>query len=69
MAVPTILFYPNKEKLSKKTNLIPIYLRIRNGAVKTEVKLQAFVTPADEAAYWNSRIQWLVKPHTNVNLQ
>ena len=67
MAVPTILFYPNKEKLSKKTNLIPIYLRIRNGTVKTEVKLQAFVTPADEAAYWDGRIQRLAKYPNKVN--
>ena len=67
MAVPTILFYPNKEKLSKKTNLIPIYLRIRNGKVKTEVKLHAFLSLADEEAYWDSLTQRLAKPKNKVN--
>ena len=43
MIAPSILFYPNMDKKSKKFFLIPIYLRIRNGKLKTEVKLDAYL--------------------------
>jgi len=44
MASPTIVFYPNHGKKSRRTNLIPIYLRIRNGKSKTEVKLDVSIS-------------------------
>jgi hypothetical protein len=66
MTAPTIVFYPNTQKVSKKSNLIPIYLRIRNGKSKTEVKLEAYLDPND-LHYWDDLTMRLNKPNNRVN--
>ena len=66
MATPTILFFPNVGKQSKKSQLIPITARIRNGRLKTEVNLEAYLTK-DDLQFWNVFTQRLDKPNNRVN--
>ena len=51
----TISFYPNESKQSKKSNLIPIYLRVLHQQTKREKRLNISIKE-NELANWNYQI-------------
>jgi len=61
-----ITFYPNELKKSKKTGLIPIYLRISKGNSKNETRLDATITDK-ELKFWNKMTQRLDIANNDVN--
>ena len=48
-----IVFYPSIERISKKAQHIPIYLRISRGSTKTEVRLPIHISKSD-FGYWDN---------------
>jgi len=66
MPKPIIVFFPKIEKKSKKSNLIPLIVRIRNGKQKTEATLDVQLDPND-LVFWNPITQRLDKPQNRIN--
>lgn len=65
MATPTLKFYANNTKISKKEGLIPVYFRIIHKAKKIEGKLPFHLTKA-EANTW---VKDYINPESNLNLE
>lgn len=65
MAKPTLKFYANSTKISKKEGLIPVYFRIIHKAKKIEGKLPFNLTKA-EANTW---VKDYINPESNLNLE
>jgi hypothetical protein len=62
----TILFYPNKEKRSKKNNQIPIYLRLLHQGSKKEKRLNVSIKDS-ELFLWNEALCKLNKKDAPIN--
>ncbi len=58
MKAAKIVFFPNVSKKSKKTNDLPIYIRISKGTTKAEAKLDVALKES-ELANWNAFTQRL----------
>lgn len=52
----TLTFYPNDRKQSKRTNKIPIYVRLRKDRIKSEGRTNWTITPV-ERSKWNNTIE------------
>lgn len=61
-----IVFYPNTQKVRKKTNQIPIYLRIRRDHTKVEVCLDVSIH-SSELGYWDEISERLDTKENDVN--
>ena len=61
-----LVFYPNLQKRRKKTNQIPIYLRIRRDRTKVEVCLDVALSQ-DELPYWDEFNERLDTKDNEVN--
>jgi hypothetical protein len=74
----TLIFYPNDEKISKKTGKIPMYLRVVHLGGKAEASLKNHITES-ERTQWNvhsmcfepakSPLNWKLVLFTNNDLQ
>lgn len=62
----TISFYPNESKKSRKSNLIPIYLRVLHQQTKREKRLNISIKE-NELANWNYQIGQLNAKSSSVN--
>ncbi len=66
MMKTTILFYPNERKKSKRSNAIPIYLRLLHNGEKSEKRLNVEIKESD-LCLWGKGIGRLNKKNNHVN--
>lgn len=67
MTNATLKIYPNKDKISKKSNTIPVYFRIMVKGKKAEGKIPNIMLEIQEFELWNPLFQMVNDPKAIVN--